>query len=130
MRVLQTAMDARIELVRAPKQLEAPDERAVPSRLRGWVTWGLAIAGIAGVLFFCVWNEGAERRAIRDMPELQRRDLFARTLQNLKSICAPAESAMRDFCQEQARLAQLFPQCDHACQVLADQQLSRVQPPR
>jgi hypothetical protein len=56
--------------------------------------------------------------------------LLARTVQNLKSICSPAEEAMRDFCREQAQLALEFQECDRACQELAGRQLSRMQLPR
>jgi hypothetical protein len=94
------------------------------------VKWTAIVLVIAGAILLLVHSEGAERRAIRDMPAQQRQALLARTVQNLRSICSPSEDAMRDFCREQAQLAMEFQECDRPCQELADRQLSRVQMPR
>ncbi|HEX7508336.1 MAG TPA: hypothetical protein VF550_16290 [Polyangia bacterium] len=64
------------------------------------------------------------------MPQPERQALYARTLQNLRSVCSPPSDALHDFCRDQARLALEFSECDRACQQLADRQLSRVQLPR
>jgi hypothetical protein len=130
MRVYEIAMNAGPELVDETSEAEMPDEEPLLGRLPGWAKWSALIAGIAGVILLLWWNEGAERRAIRDMPETERQALYTRTMQNLTSVCAPADDALRGFCQEQARLAMEFRECDQACLELADRQLSRVQPPR
>ena len=107
-----------------------PDEESRLARVPRWAKWSVLIVGIAGAILLLIHSEGAERRAIRDMPAPERQALLARTVQNLKSICSPPDEAMRDFCREQAQLALEFQECDRACQELADRQLSRVQLPR
>ncbi len=90
----------------------------------------LAVIGIVLVTFLIVWNSGAEERAIRALPEVERHALYLRTLDNLKTVCSDAADSMRDFCEGQARMARAFPECDEACYSLAQRQLSRVQLPR
>jgi len=123
-------MSHGLKLVESPKEPEMPDEEPRLTRLPGWMKWIALIVGIAGAILLLIHSEGAERRAIRDMPAPERQALFARTVQNLKSICSPAGDAMRDFCREQAQLALEFQECDRACQELAGRQISRVQLPR
>jgi hypothetical protein len=123
-------MADRLELVSESSEMETPTERSHLGRLPGWAKWIAVGLGIAGTIVLLVWSEGAERRAIRAMPQAERQALYTRTLQNLASVCAAPNDALRDFCGEQARLALEFPECDRACQELADRQLSRVQMPR
>jgi hypothetical protein len=123
-------MSHGLKLVENPRESEMPDEESRLARVPGWMKWIALIVGIAGAILLLIHSEGAERRAIRDMPAPERQALLARTVQNLKSICSPAENAMRDFCREQAQLAVEFQECDKACLELADRQLSRVQLPR
>jgi len=123
-------MSHGLKLVEPPREPEIQDEESRLARLPGWLKWIALIVGIAGAILLLIHSEGAERRAIRDMPAPERQALLARTVQNLKSICSPAEDAMRDFCREQAQLALEFQECDRACQELADRQISRVQLPR
>ena len=130
MRVYEIAVNAGPELIDETSEAEMPDEQPLLGRLPGWAKWSALIAGIAGAIFLLVWSEGSERRAIRDMPETERQALYSRTMQNLKSVCSPADDAMRDFCREQARLVMEFRECDQVCLELADRQLSRVQKPR
>jgi hypothetical protein len=123
-------MSHGLKLVEKPREPEMPDEGSRLARVPGWVKWIALVVGIAGAILLLIHSEGAERRAIRDMPAPERQALFGRTVQNLKSICSPAEDAMRDFCREQAQLALEFQECDRSCQELADRQISRVQLPR
>jgi hypothetical protein len=120
-------MDTRLELV---AEAESTEEAPKHSRLGRWASWAAAVVGLAGVLFLMVWCEGAEQRAIRNLPEGERQALFARTLQNLKAVCTAPEDGMHDYCAEQARLALEFSECDPACQALASRQISRVPRPR
>jgi len=123
-------MNAKLEWVSENSEAEMSDEQPHLGRVPGWAKWSAIIMGIAGAVVLLLWSEGAERRAIRDMPKAERQTLYTRTLQNLKMVCAPPDDAMRDFCAAQARLVTEFPECDRACQELADRQLSRVQMPR
>jgi hypothetical protein len=107
-----------------------PGEQAKPVMRGRLVKWVAMLALVAGATFLLVWCGGAERRAIRDLPAVERRALFERTLQNLRAVCAPPVDAMHDYCSEQARLALEFPECDRTCETLAVRQISRVQLPR
>ncbi len=123
-------MPNRLQLVEDLSEPEMLDEQPHLGSLPTWVKWTALVVAIAGGILLWVHSESAERRAIRDMPAPERRALFARTVQNLTSVCLQPDDAMRDFCREQAQLALEFQECDPACQQLADRQLSRVQLPR
>jgi hypothetical protein len=130
MRIHRTVMSPRLQLVEELSETEMPNEEPQLASVPAWVKWTALVIAIAGAILLLIHSEGAERRAIRDMPAAEHQALLARTVQNLKSICSPAEESMRDFCREQAQLALEFQDCDQTCQELADRQLSRVQLPR
>jgi hypothetical protein len=121
------AMTARLEVT---QEFERPEARPHHRGLLRVARWAALVAVIASLAFLVVWHEGAEGRAIRDMPTPERRALFDRTLQSLQRVCSPPVEAMRDYCGEQAWFALQFPECDHACEALAVRQISRVQIPR
>jgi hypothetical protein len=73
----------------------------------------LAIA--AGALW--VWDHGSEARAVAGLPTRERRVLYQRTLDNLK-FCRSHRDEVRAFCDQQARLATAFPECDAECDAL------------
>jgi hypothetical protein len=100
------------------------------SKVRALGKTALVVAGAGLVLLLLMRGEMAERSALRQMSEGERRALFLRTLENVRSVCARAEDAMRGFCTEQARFLLEFPECDRLCQDLASGCLSRVQVPR
>lgn len=73
----------------------------------------LAIGLVATALIHAA---GRDARAIRELPADARAALYARTLQNLESICgADSASMLPDLCNDQARLALAFPECDAGC---------------
>jgi hypothetical protein len=89
------------------------------SRARA-VTHGLGLVLGAGILVGgMVHATAADARALRELPAGARAELYARTLQNLESVCAPGNGALPEFCDGQARLALAFPECDGACVELA-----------
>jgi hypothetical protein len=112
-----------------------PAEPGIHPNSRHGKLWSLAKAGggllalVVGFAWF-VWSQGSEQRAIRDLPQDERRALLSRTLENLKSVCAAPDDGIRGWCQEEANLALGFPECDDGCKKLAWRQLSRVQSPR
>lgn len=122
-------MIAKVRLIPPAPDSEPPDApRSRP--MPGWGKAALVTLAAAACLAFFLYHRGAEQRAIRELPVAERRALFERTLENLRSVCAPAEDSMRSFCLDQARLAEEFPECDSACRNLADRQLARLQLPR
>lgn len=63
---------------------------------------------------------GSETRALRRLPVEERSALYARTMENLATVCrGDGKLFLSDFCQEQARLALAFPECDTACTEVA-----------
>ena len=73
---------------------------------------------IAGVAWW--WSTTAETRAVRALPELERRGLYRRTMENLETICEPAAPrSWRDCCRAHAVLALQLPACHQGCLVIA-----------
>jgi cytochrome b pre-mRNA-processing protein 3 len=73
---------------------------------------------VVGVFLF---DPDTERRAVRRLPEAERRALYGRTLRTLETSCAPAERSrgLDDYCREQAEFLLNFPECDAACRVIS-----------
>ncbi len=63
----------------------------------------------------------AERRAIEELPEQERRALYERTLKTLTSSCEPETRprGLDGYCNDQATFIVSFPECDASCQALA-----------
>lgn len=99
-------------------------------RARRVLTWVAMIAALTAVLALWWCNAGAQGRAVRALPEQERRDLYTHIVKELAGICTRDAEVMSSYCGNQARMALAFPECDHACEVLAWQQLSRGQMPR
>ena len=127
MRENEIAMTARLE---ALEESEVPDEQPHHGKLSLVAKWAALVAVVAAAIFLVVWSEGAEQRAIREMPAVERQALLTRTLQNLRTVCSAPAEAMHDYCSGQARLALEFSECDHDCEALAYRQISRLQMPR
>ena len=92
---------------------------------RSVVRTALLVVGVILGLLLWWWSQGAEERAIRGLPEPERRALFQRTLENVTSVCQATQGPMQDFCRNQARMLLEFPECDEPCQGLAQE---RIQP--
>jgi hypothetical protein len=99
-------------------------------RRADWLRGVAVVVGLAGVLSLVGWCQGAEGRSIRALPAPERRALFARTLENLATVCAESPDGMHDYCEGQARLALEFSECEAACQALATGHISRAVPRR
>lgn len=88
----------------------------------------LVVLGVLGGFAFWIWSQGAERRAIRRLPEAARTAAYERTLENVRTVCAAPELALEDYCREQAVLLLEFPECDEACHELANGRIARRAP--
>lgn len=76
------------------------------------------------IIFIWIWNQYSEERALRALPEAQRRALYLRTLADLESVCAhPHGSDLDGHCRAQAEFMLQFAECDDACRQLAHRQL-------
>jgi len=91
----------------------------IESAERVLLAFGLVIALM--IAFMRMADCGRERRAVRGLPEPERRALFERTLENLRSTCArDGKNGLEAYCREQAELVIDFPECDTACESLAE----------
>jgi len=87
-----------------------------------WAGGLLSAIAVAGGVWW--WSATAEDRALRALPEPERRGLYRRTMDNLQTICEPAAPrSMRDFCRAQAELVAQLPDCDGSCQEIASRHL-------
>jgi hypothetical protein len=67
-------------------------------------------------------NEHAKDRAIRELPDAERKALYDHTLSTLRTVCATPHwpDGLRSYCRDQAELVVRFPECDAECRALAD----------
>ena len=72
----------------------------------------LVLLGLVGVW---VWQNAAQRQAVRDLPTQDRLAMFGRTLESVRSVCVPARSGLEGYCRSQATLLLEFPECDADC---------------
>lgn len=88
-----------------------------------WIV--LVVLALVAAAAAYVWVEGQEGRALRALPEAERRGLYLRTMENLRTVCDPAPGrSLREFCRTQAELAVQFPECDDPCREIARRHLS------
>jgi hypothetical protein len=109
---------------------QGPAGAPFQERRADWPRGVAVVVGLAAVLSLVGWCQGAEGRSIRAMPTPERRALFARTFQNLATVCADDPDGMHDYCEGQTRLALEFSECEAACQALATRHISRAVPRR
>jgi hypothetical protein len=105
--------------------MAAPPSARSKKRTIVWAA-GLTLGALA--LAGLWWLGGrSEQQAISKLAPDERRALYERTLQNLKSTCRPERrpSGLDDYCQRQADFILKFPECDRACEDLATQQTNQ-----
>jgi hypothetical protein len=83
-----------------------------------WVV--VAVLGAALGMFWggAVLSLREEATGIRELPAEARRSLYARTLDEVETICrdeAAALGSLRDHCVAQARFVEQLPECTDAC---------------
>src|SRR5512138_82311 len=77
----------------------------------------LLVGSLAGAV---IYADGRTDRELRGLPETDRRPLYQRTLDTLRTSCAHARGPnLSDFCTEQAAFVSRFPECDADCRELA-----------
>jgi hypothetical protein len=75
----------------------------------------------SGVLALWAWRQGAQRRAISDLPTDKRAELYRSELDAFRSLCGqgPRTDALERRCREKAEFLLQFPECDQGCEQLA-----------
>jgi hypothetical protein len=93
------------------------------SLLRAGIRAALPVLVVGSLLAYWIWNEGEQRKALRELPAADRQPLFERTRQNLQSVCRGARvqrpAGLAGYCREQAEFILQFPECDAECSNLA-----------
>ena len=76
-----------------------------------------ALLTIAALLWFWIHREGAERRAIVDLPADQRAEVYRREIASFRALCgaAPRTDALEGECHRRAELLLAFEECDEGC---------------
>jgi hypothetical protein len=92
--------------------------------------WAAAAVAVIAAIGLWIWGATAERRAIEALGPEERRGLFVRTKENLRSACAATSEPLVAYCQQQASFLLEFPECDEACKALARGQIAHTQPTR
>jgi cytochrome b pre-mRNA-processing protein 3 len=92
--------------------------------LQLWFSAVVVVGMLTAIAVIWIWTQGRENRAIEALPDAERRALYSRTLEDLRTVCATSHSSDLDLhCEAQARFILKFPECDAACQRLARWQL-------
>lgn len=71
------------------------------------------------VLAVALWNVGAEKRALAEMPAAERRVLYESTLENFQALCSRPAVAFTSECRARADFLLKFPECGPECQEFA-----------
>lgn len=110
------------ELIHLPRRGEPGPRR---SQIYLAIFAGAALAAM--LLALCVASGSSERDAIRRLPEPERQALYQRTLKTLESTCdlRKRPNGLEDFCQEQAEVIRLFPECTEACIAISKDHLPK-----
>ena len=96
--------------------------KATTTRRVGVRLGGAAIA--VGLIAMVVMNARREAAQVAALDGATRHELFERTLANLRTCTAQQGLAATAFCEEQARFARQFAECDEACRELTQPWLS------
>jgi hypothetical protein len=93
----------------------------IGQRRRLLVVVGVTLLSLATLLLL-LWSSQRESRALRELPDIERLQLFERTRQTLLEICDPNErpDGLARFCDQQSDLIVKLPECDASCQDLAN----------
>jgi hypothetical protein len=89
--------------------------------------WGIVLAFVIVAVPFALWlqAESGKQRAIRELPEAERKALYERTLSTLETTCALRGSdGLAKYCRDQAELIVRFPECDRRCNASAERWLA------
>lgn len=90
------------------------------SSARRVLTWLAAAVALLLALAVAVCMQTRLDREISDLPEPERRALYERTRETLRSPCSQARGPeVAEYCRQQADFIKRFPECDSECRELA-----------
>lgn len=82
--------------------------------------WWLGLLLLGAIALTGLWLRARRKQAIAELPLPQRRALYQRTLETLRTTCRQEGDVLLEHCREQAAFILQFPECDEACHALAD----------
>lgn len=90
------------------------------TRARRSSAWLAAVIGLAAPISVAVFMQTRLDQELSDLPHAERRALFERPLETLRTACIQARGPeVSDYCCEQANFIKHFPECDGTCRELA-----------
>lgn len=90
------------------------------STARRILAWLAAALGLLSAVALAVFIHTRLDREISDIPEPERRALYERTRETLRSSCMQTRGPeMAEYCRQQADFIKRFPECDRECRDLA-----------
>ena len=117
-RFLHSAPRAR---ARGTDQQEDSAVSVLVAKRRARARWFVGALALAAVIGTFASIESNLDREIRDLPTAQRTALYLRTLDTLRTTCEQVArgATMTEYCREQAKFIERFPECDAACHKVA-----------
>lgn len=110
------------------RPLEEPREDAAPRARRDTTRFVLVtfvVLAIATVLFGVISSLTSARRAVRALPDEERRELLSRTVDELRQYCGPGRpEGLAGHCRELASFAAEFEECQGECEALVRRELT------
>lgn len=100
--------------------ITGPARPAPPLQRVPWLgALALLLLAASALVGWLVWETTAPGRSLRSLPEAERRQVYARTMDDLRTLCAPPRpEALRDHCRELAAVVAPLPECDAECEAL------------
>ena len=94
---------------------------------RGTLTSLLVLVILFAAWLACLaWSRGEKRRALEELAPAERRIAFQGSLESFKRLCVERrDAALETYCQDQAELIEVFPECDAPCREI----LAKSRPP-
>jgi len=82
---------------------------------------GVLAVAVVGLLVGMVhWFADPQRREAHEMPAAERRALYLHVIRGMEAFCRLEAAAPEKWCRAQADLLFDLPECDQACNKLAD----------
>jgi hypothetical protein len=114
------------QVIAMPSRIPMPERQA----REGATVWIVVAAAIVAALGLWIWQGSAQRRALESLGAGERRALFLRTEDTLRTACVDPPAALAGYCEQQASFLREFPECDQPCRALVHERLARAQPTR
>jgi hypothetical protein len=90
------------------------------SPARRILAWLAAALGLVAAVALAVLMHTRLDRELSDLSEPERRALYERTRETLRSSCVQAQGPeVTEYCRQQADFIKHFPECDRECRDLA-----------